>query len=516
MTAETSSFTGTSLITKGYSGTGTGAVQAIKTLQIPVSQVSTGFFIPVVGYVDFNVGIIVFPAIQVVSSGTVTLTCTLIDNSGNILYTFPTLSATAGTSDRTFSAMNGATPASVNAVNLQFYQFQVAITNGTGTISQASARGLGDANYQITLKVKMMIYDGINNQTNLNYNTTELYALTVPLKSVDITQYTIFSKLEYESYFIQNSGSASNHSISLLFRDGNLSHIHTTINPASSAVSAPTLASVLTTSNSAGANTINMNNNQITGISGLVDNNGFTYLVKNLVQGTGITISNSAGVYTINSAPTETTPFYSTTVNLVNNGLTTVTLPGSGVNLQIYDIELRISMTFANSGAGYTFFAIQYNGYYNGCTTWTNHRNQGIDFSNTNPNNGYPNMPGGGATPGGFYMQSYLNPYFGFILPYDSTSSIQFLSSSLVISKTNYASDYAPVLTKFTTTVGASNRTPVSSNDRIWTQDGMIQSGQNYLTTFPNILTVSISLANQARDQYSGVPCQFTFWIKKK
>ena len=173
-------------------------------------------------------------------------------------------------------------------------------------------------------------------------------------------------------------------------------------------------------------------------------------------------------------------------------------------------------MTFENSGAGYTFFAIQYNGYYNGKTTWTNHRNQDVDFSNTNPNNGYPNMPGGGAMPGGFYMQSYLNPYFGFILPFDSTSSIQFLSSNLVISKTNYASDYAPVLTKFSTTVGASNRTPISSNDRMWSQDGNIQSGQNYSTTFPNILTVSIGMSNQARTQYSGVPCQFTFWIKKK
>jgi hypothetical protein len=515
LTAETPSFTGSALITKGYSGSGSGTVQAIKTLQIPVSQVSTGFFIPVVGYVDLSIGIIVFPAIQVVSSGTLTLTCTLIDNNGNILYTFPTISATASTSDRVFSGMNGANPSPVTATNLQFFQFQVAITNGTGTISQASARGIGDANYQITLKVKMMIYDGINNQTTLNYNTTNLYALTIPLNSVDITQYTIFSKLEYEPYFIQNSGSASNHSISLLFRDGNLSHIHTTINPTSSAVSTPTLASVLTTSNSAGANTINMNNNQITGISGLIDNNGFTYLVKNLVQGNNITITNSAGVYTINASPfTEQAPFYSTTVTLNNNGLTTVTLPGSGVNLQNYDIELRISMTFENSGAGYTFFAIQYNGYYNGKTTWTNHRNQDVNFSNTNVNNGFPDIPGG--TPGGFYIQSYLNPYFGFMLPYDSTSSIQFLSSNLVISKTNYASDYAPVLTKFSTTVGASNRTPVTSNDRMWSQDGMIHSGQNYQTTFPNILTVSISMANQARTQYSGVPCQFTFWIKKK
>lgn len=513
MTAETSSFTGTSLITKGYSsGTGTGAVQAIKTMKIPVSQVSTGLFIPVVGYVDFTVGIIVFPAIQVASSGTVTLTCTLIDNNGNILYTFPTLSATSGTGDRTFSA--GATPASVNAVNLQSYQFQIAITNGTGTISQASARGVGDANYQITLKVKMVIYDGYSNQTSLNYNTTELYALTIPLKSVDISQYTIFSKIEYEPYFIQISGSSSNHSISLLFRDGNLSHIHTTINPVSAVVSTPTLASVLASGNSSGANTINMNNNQITGISGLVDNSGNTYLVKNLSAGTGVSISINSGTFTINSAPTETTPFYSTTVTLNNSGLTTVTLPGSGVNLQNYDIELRISMTFENSGTGYTFFAIQYNSYYNGITTWTNHRNRGADFVNTNVNNGFPSVPDG--TPGGFYIQSYLNPYFGFILPYDSTSSIQFLSSSLVISKTNYSSDYSPVLTKFITTVGTSNRTPVSSNDRMWTQDGMIQSGQNYSTTFPNISTVSITMANQARTQYSGVPCQFTFWIKKK
>jgi len=303
LTCETSSFTGTSLITKGYSGTGSGTVQAIKTLPIPVSQVSTGFFIPVVGYVDLNVGIIVFPAIQVVSAGTVTLTCTLIDNNGNIIYTFPTISATAGTGDRVFSAMNGANPSAVNATNLSSFQFQIAITNGTGTISQASARGATDANYQITLKVKMMLYDGYSNQTNLNYNTTEIYPLTIPLQGIDITQFTTFSKLEYEPWFIQNSGSSSNHTISLLFNDGNLSHIHTTINPVSSAVvSTPTLASVLTTSNSAGGNTINMNSNQITGISGLVGSDGNTYLVKNLTAGTGITITNSAGVYTITNS----------------------------------------------------------------------------------------------------------------------------------------------------------------------------------------------------------------------
>jgi hypothetical protein len=240
--------------------------------------------------------------------------------------------------------------------------------------------------------------------------------------------------------------------------------------------------------------------------------------VKSLAQGTNVTISNDGlGTYTINAQPfTELTPFYSTTVNLNSSGLTTVTLPSTGVNLNDYEIELRINMTFANSGSDYTFFGIHYNGYYNGITTWTNHRNQGVDFANTNVNNGFPTLSGG--TPGGFYIQSYLNPYFGFILPFDSVASIQFLSSKITINKTNYNStQYAPIMTKFLTSVGAVNGTPVSSNDRMWTQDGMMQSGQQSGTGgFPEIRTISISQFNAPRDQYSGVPCQFVIWLKRK
>jgi hypothetical protein len=517
LTAETSSFTGTSLITKGYSGTGTGAVQAIKTLQIPVSQVSTGFFIPVVGYVDFTVGIIVFPAVQVVSSGTVTLTCTLIDNGGNILYTFPTLSATAGTSDRTFSA--GATPASVNAVDLQFYQFQIAITNGTGTISQASARGIGDANYQITLKVKMMIYDGISNQTSLNYNTTELYALTLPLKSVDITQYTTFSKIEYESYFIQNSGSASNHSITLLFRDGNLSHIHTTINPTSSAVSTPTLASVLASGNSSGANGINMNNNTITGLAGLVGDNGISWVVKHVQAGTNVSISNNSGIFTINANVTELAPFYSTTVNIVSNTLSVITLPSS-VNLNNYDIDMRINCVLKNDGnqSTYTFFNIRYNSLYAGKMTWANRIHNGYDFSAI-PDNGY-NDPVSGQG-GGTYQQCYTNPYFCYVPSYNSATRYQFFTTDFKISNNKAPiTDLEVITTRFRTTVGQVLGSYIDTDyntGRFQDQEGVIQTATAGGSNFPSITTITIGQAGgTGRNNYLNSPAQVVIWLKKK
>jgi len=519
LTAETSSFTGVSLITKGYNGTGTGAVQAFKTLQIPVSQVSTGFFIPVVGYVDFNIGIIVFPAVQVVSSGTVTLTCTMIDNNGNILYTFPTLSATAGTSDRTFSGMNGATPASVNAVNLQFFQFNIAITNGTGTISQASARNFADANYQITLKVKMMIYDGISNQTNLNYNTTELYALTLPLKSVDITQYTIFSKIEYEPYFIQNSGSASNHSISLLFRDGNLSHIHTTINPTSSAVSTPTLASVLASGNSSGANTINMNSNTITGLAGLVGDNGISWVVKHVQAGTNVSITNNSGIFTINANMTEQAPFYSTTVAIVSNTLSVITLPSS-VNLNNYDIDMRINCVFKNDGNlnTYTFFNIRYNSLYSGKMTWANRIHNGYDFSAI-PDNGYNNPTSGQG--GGTYQQCYTNPYFCYVPSYNSATRYQYFTTDFKISNNKAPiTDLDVITTRFRTTVGqvlGSYLDTDVNTGRFQDQEGVIQTATTGGTNFPSITTITIGQAGgTGRDSYLNSPAQVVIWLNKK
>lgn len=244
--------------------------------------------------------------------------------------------------------------------------------------------------------------------------------------------------------------------------------------------------------------------------------------VRQLVAGSNMTITpNGYGSYTLASTGAASAsilaPHYTTTVTLNSSGLTTITLPGTGVNLNDYDIDLRINMTFANSGTqnNYTFFGIQYNGYNNGNCSWTNHRHGNADFVNENPNNGYAVA---GGTPGGYYIQSFLNPYFGFILTYDSASTIQFLSSNITINKTNYTStQYAPVMTKFSTTVGAINSTTVTANDRLWTQNGMIQSGQNGGTGgFPEIRTISINQFSVQRNQYSGVPVQFVVWLKRR
>ena len=246
--------------------------------------------------------------------------------------------------------------------------------------------------------------------------------------------------------------------------------------------------------------------------------------VRQLVAGSNMTITpNGYGSYTLASTGASSAsilaPHYTTTATLVSGGLTTITLPGTGVNLNDYDIDLRINMTFANSGTqnDYTFFGIQYNGYNNGNCSWTNHRHGNANFVNENPNNGY-GSPVVGGTPGGFYIQSFLNPYFGFILSYDSASTIQFLSSNITINKTNYTStQYAPIMTKFSTTVGSINSTTVTANDRLWTQNGMIQSGQNGGTGgFPEIRTISINQFSTQRDQYSGVPVQFVVWLKRR
>jgi hypothetical protein len=245
--------------------------------------------------------------------------------------------------------------------------------------------------------------------------------------------------------------------------------------------------------------------------------------VKNITAGTGITTSIVSGNYTISSSgssASELAPYYRTTATLVNGGLTTITLPGTGVNLNNYDIELRINMTFNHSGPqnSYTFFGIQYNSHFDGNTSWTNHKHGNADFINENPNNGYASLPGNIGLPGGFYMQSFLGPYFGFSLTYQNVNSIQFLSSNITINKTNYTStQYAPVMTKFTTSVGAVNTTTITASERLWTQNGMIQSGQNNGTGgFPEIRTISISQHTTQRDQYPNVPCEFCVWLKKK
>lgn len=304
--AETGNFNGVALITKGYSGTGSGAVSALKTKPISVPQVLTGFLFPEYGNVDINLGLIIFPQVQITTSGTVSLTAYLRRNNGLPLYTFPVAAGVgAGTSDRTFSALNGSNqPTQLNATGLTNFYFELAITSGTGTITQASARGANDANYTLTATVRMLLYDGEGNKSSITANSTALYSLSLPMTaSHDITDFTQYNKIICDTYFVQTSGNATGHSISLLFRDGALSHLHTNINPATASQQAtPTLAQVLVAGNTAN-NPIAMGNNSITGISTLNGSSGQAWNVRELQAGSGVSVSNNGGgVYTITNS----------------------------------------------------------------------------------------------------------------------------------------------------------------------------------------------------------------------
>ena len=109
-----------------------------------------------------------FPSVAVSTAGTVNLGCTLKNNSGTVLYTFQSISSVStGTSDRYFLCITSPTPATITTENLINFFFEIAITSGTGTISQASAKNANDANYTFNGRVRYLLYDGLLNPTSL-------------------------------------------------------------------------------------------------------------------------------------------------------------------------------------------------------------------------------------------------------------------------------------------------------------------------------------------------------------
>ena len=343
--SETTNLNNYYLIDKGYTGSsGSGQVQALKTKLINVPQVPAPF-INSTPNLTIDIGIITFPNVSVSTSTTLNFRCGLFDSAGTQMYTYPDLYGYGyGTYNLTFTP--GTIPTTIEQINLTYYYFQMYIISSTGAISQVSARGANDANYSFTGRVKMLLYDVFDNTTALTYNVSNLYSLTVPVKTCDVTDFTTFSKIQYEIYFKQISGSTSGHSISLLFNDGYLSHLHTNINIVpGSAVVTPTLAQVLTTSNSSGGNEINMNGNAIRGISALIPLTGPSWNVRALTAGTNITITNdNAGTYTINSSGGGGTQNYQHVLCIesmtsgTNYGMPTI-------NLQLYDYYINFEIT---------------------------------------------------------------------------------------------------------------------------------------------------------------------------
>jgi hypothetical protein len=459
--------------------------------------------------------------------------CEMVDTDSSIvLYTFPNIVLTSAggggsVATLTFDAGSLQTISQPAAWSGYRFRFRVTLLSGSAgcTWSQSVAQNIDTLSFNVPNDPSATYTTPLSLNTGNRVVVTPsqipvLYSLTMPVADLEIGLFPN-PQIETRFYFQQPSGTTTNHTIDVGFFDGTLSHFHTNFNV--STVTTPIGLPDVLFVNSYANTSIDLGGNNLTNVGTInaTTANLSNYFVKNITAGTGITTSIVSGNYTISSSgssASELAPYYRTTVNLVNGGLTTITLPSTGVNLNNYDIELRINMSFNHSGpqGSFTFFGIQYNSHFDGNTSWTNHRHSNADFVNENPNNGYSSyIPN---TPGGFYMQSFLGPYFGFILNYQNVNSIQFLSSNITINKTNYTStQYAPVMTKFTTTVGAVNTTTITASERLWTQNGMIQSGQNNGTGgFPEIRTISISQHFSQRDQYPNVPCEFCVWLKKK
>jgi hypothetical protein len=186
-----------------------------------------------------------------------------------------------------------------------------------------------------------LLYDGTTNKTNLVNNATDDYILTLPITTMDITQ-LYEPNLQIETYFIQPSGTTSNHSLVLLYNDGYLSHIDSTF---SATQSTPNIQQVLTAGNNAG----NLN---IESLGTISPSNITNWNVKEITAGTNISRTITSGNYTINNtAPVQ---------NLTTSGNLSVSIANNTANLtntapvQNVTTSGNLSVSIANNTANLT------------------------------------------------------------------------------------------------------------------------------------------------------------------
>jgi len=275
------------------SGSNTTNYQLLSTKPIPVP----------VNDISITLYQVVIPQLRTISSPTgvenITLTLSMVNSAGTTLYTFPTQTTTGDvTADRTFTASGGVT---IDAFTLTSYSFKLVLTDNfmTGSqMRQALMRSDTDIVYKLAATTKTLIYNGTSNRTTLTNGVSTIYQLEMPFSfnSYDISDYTDYSKIQLEPFFIQPSGSTTGHSFVLSFQDGALSHLSTSI----SSVGASTLAQVLTAGNTANTS-INMNGNNITSVGTIAPTAITNWNVKSINAGTGISVANASGAVTISA-----------------------------------------------------------------------------------------------------------------------------------------------------------------------------------------------------------------------
>lgn len=316
---------GTILINKVYTspaGSGNNLTLTTPEIRVPSNDVS------------ITISSVTFPQVAVggTQSGITGLVLTLIDQTSTILYTFPLINANNnGTFDRVFAP---ASPVTItDTTNITSLRFVITSQNPNTLISQASALNATNASYYIEgSSIRMLLYDGTTNPSTLAHNTAALYALSLPLPPTPfvITDF-INPNITLEEWFIQPSGSTSNHTVALQFNDTALSHLHTSI---STITTIPTLSSVMAIGNSVGNTALNMNNQSINNCNVLTaatvtPTNITGWNVKSLTAGSGITTVNNNGTWTITNTGIPVTP---TLAQVLTQGNTAESQNISGIN----------------------------------------------------------------------------------------------------------------------------------------------------------------------------------------
>jgi hypothetical protein len=239
------------------------------------------------------------------------------------------------------------------------------IASGTGTISQTSAGGADLAAYSliglgvgVPALFRTVLYDGTNAKITIPCSATPTLieydlAIDAPYNVSAFASPTLSTDL----YFIQPSGGFANHSITLYFNEGSISHYHSTISPTQTTL---TLAQVLN-SGATASQPINMNTNKISGITALEGSSNGNCNVKEISAGTNISVSSTTGTYTItNNAPVQEVAGGTgiqiakngTTATITNNAAVQDLVAGSGIAISI-DIPTRTA-TITNTNVGAT------------------------------------------------------------------------------------------------------------------------------------------------------------------
>ena len=242
-----------------------------------------------------------------------TLNVTLIDQTAAVIYTFPAVSGSTNTTfDRVFTRLEG--PITItDTTNITSLRFNLQSSNSNCVLNQTVAASATNARYILEgSSIRMLLYDGTTNPTALTHNASTLYALSLPLPATPfvITDYQN-PNITLEEWFIQPTGTTSNHTVALRFNDTALSHLHTSI---ASISATPTLSTVMTAGNSVGNTSLNMNGQDITNVNTITANTmtptAITgWNVKSLTAGNGITaVNNGSGTWTVTNTGVLTTP----------------------------------------------------------------------------------------------------------------------------------------------------------------------------------------------------------------